>query len=386
MSQERFSILIAKALSHEASLEEVAELHGLVEKKPEWKDAFGNLQELLTSRPVSALPRSTTEEAYLLHLGRLKDQVNDFDVKAEESIAHEDEDFQLYPVIRPFYKRWQVYAAVLIPLAILAFSFKFLGGNDTNTVSTYKHINEINVNPGAKTKIQLPDGSQVWVNSDSKLSYPETFKGSVREVFLEGEAYFDVVKDPFHPFIVHTSGIDIKVLGTAFNVKAYDAEPTIEATLIHGMIEVGKTNQPDAPKVILKPHEKLIFNKLANKLTDEANTAKVQRISSATPLMNIITPAITIAPLAKNIADTAIVETSWIYNRLMFEDEKFEDLAIKMERWFNVKIVIATDRIKSYTISGSFENETIEEALKELQYLVPFSYQIDGRDIYINKK
>jgi ferric-dicitrate binding protein FerR (iron transport regulator) len=90
--------------------------------------------------------------------------------------------------------------------------------------------------------------------------------------------------------------------------------------------------------------------------------------------------------LAKNIADTAIVETSWIYNRLMFEDEKFEDLAIKMERWFNVKIVIATDRIKSYTISGSFENETIEEALKELQYLVPFSYQIDGRDIYINKK
>lgn len=386
MSQERFSILIAKVLSNEASLEEVAELHGLVEKKQEWKDAFGNLQELLTSHPVSALLRSATEEAYLLHLGRLQDQVNDFVVEAEESIAHEDEDFQLYPVIRPFYKRWQLYAAVLVPLLILAFSFKFFGGTDTSIAGTYKRINEINVNPGAKTKIQLPDGSQVWVNSDSKISYPETFKGSVREVFLEGEAYFDVVKDPFHPFIVHTSGIDIKVLGTAFNVKAYDAEPTIEATLIHGMIEVGKTNQPDAPKVILKPHEKLIFNKLANKLTDEANTTKVQRISDGTPLMNIITPAITIAPLAKNIADTAVVETSWIYNRLKFEDEKFEDLAVKMERWFNVKIVITNDKLKSYTINGSFENETIEVALKELQYLMPFNYQINGRDIYIEKK
>ena len=386
MSQERFSILIAKVLSDEASLEEAAELYVLVEKKPEWKDAFGNLQELLTSDPVSSLPRSATEEAYLLHLGRLKDQVNDFDAIAQDSIAHADEDFQLYPVIRPFYRKWQVYAAVLIPLLLLSVSFYFFGKTDTVTSATYKHINEINVNPGAKTKIQLPDGSHVWVNSDSKLSYPETFKGSVREVFLEGEAYFDVVKDPFHPFIVHTSGIDIKVLGTAFNVKAYDAEPTIEATLIHGMIEVAKTNQPDEPKVILKPHEKLIFNKLANKLSDDANTTKVQRISNATTLMSMITPAITIAPLAKNIADTAILETSWVYNRLMFEDEKFESLAVKMERWFNVKIVITNDKLKSYAINGSFENETIEEALKELQYLVPFNYQMNGRDIYINKK
>jgi ferric-dicitrate binding protein FerR (iron transport regulator) len=80
------------------------------------------------------------------------------------------------------------------------------------------------------------------------------------------------------------------------------------------------------------------------------------------------------------------VETSWIYNRLVFEDEKFESLAVKMERWFNVKIVISNDKLKSYAINGSFENETIEEALKELQYLVPFNYQMNGRDIYISKK
>ena len=386
MSQEKFSILLAKILSNEASPEEIIDFQHLIETNHEWKDIFCNLEELLTSAPVSELPPAATEEAYLLHLGRLKDAVEDFEEEAEEFISHEDEDFLLYPVGKPWYKKWQLYAAVLIPFLMLVFSFKFFTADKTVTAENHKRINEINVNPGAKTKVQLPDGSHVWVNSDSKISYPETFKGSVREVFLEGEAYFDVVKDPFHPFIVHTSGIDIKVLGTAFNVKSYDAEPTIEATLIHGSIEVAKINEPDAPKVTLKPHEKLIFNKLANSLTEDAATTKVQRISGATPLLNIITPAITIAPLAKNIADSAIAETSWIYNRLIFEEEKFEDLSVKMERWFNVKITINSDKLKQYRLNGSFENETIEEALKELQYLVPFSFQINGRDIVINRR
>jgi ferric-dicitrate binding protein FerR (iron transport regulator) len=386
MSQEKFSILIAKILSSEATHEEIADFQQLISKKQEWKDVFNNLEELMHSEPLSDLPQAATEEAYLLHLGRLKDVVDDFEAESEEFIDHADEDFLLYPVSKPWYKKWQAYAAILLPLIILAFSLKFLKSDNSVVASNQKRINEINVNPGAKTKVQLPDGSHVWVNSDSKISYPETFKGSVREVYLEGEAYFDVVKDPFHPFIVHTSGIDIKVLGTAFDVKAYDAEPTIEATLIHGSIEVAKTNQPDAPKVILKPHEKLIFNKLANKLTDEAATAKVERISGTTPLSNIITPAITIAPLAKNVADTAIVETSWIYNRLIFDEEKFEDLAVKMERWFNVKITINNDKLESYRLNGSFENETIEVALKELQYLVPFNYDLSGRDVVINKR
>jgi ferric-dicitrate binding protein FerR (iron transport regulator) len=121
-------------------------------------------------------------------------------------------------------------------------------------------------------------------------------------------------------------------------------------------------------------------------LTEDAATTKVQRISGSTPLSNIITPAITIAPLAKNIADTAIAETSWIYNRLVFEEEKFEDLSVKMERWFNVKININSDKLKQYRLNGSFENETVEEALKELQYLVPFSFQVNGRDIVINRR
>ena len=240
---------------------------------------------------------------------------------------------------------------------------------------------EIKTQFGSKTSKVLPDGTKVWLNSGSKLSYSGTFKGPKREVYLEGEAYFDVTKDAAHPFIVHTSAIDIRVLGTAFNVKAYNNEPTIEATLIHGLIEVTKLNKPNEPKVILKPHEKLIFDRFADKIVNE---------KAAQGIVNqqkIAKPVLIITQVAKNnIADSAIIETSWVYNRLSFEDEKFGDIAVKMERWFNVKITINNEKIKGYKLTGSFEDETVEEALKELQYLVSFSYKITGRNIEINKK
>jgi len=381
MSQERFYILAAKVLNKEALPSELADFQNLIAENPEWKAVFANLEELWASEHDQSANISSTEEAYLLHLAGLKDQVKDFEDNNEFALQS-DEDFQLYPGKKRWYQKWQSYAAVIVLVLIWTLSFKFY--NDSNTVSeAQKPISEINVNRGAKTSLQLPDGSHVWVNSDSKLSYPETFQGGVREVFLEGEAYFDVVKDPAHPFIVHTSGIDVRVLGTAFNVKAYNAEPTIEATLVHGMIEVTKKNQPNASKVILKPHEKLIFNKFAG---EENKMDSRLILSNASAQKNISKPAIIITPLLKNIADTAIIETSWVYNRLSFEDENLEDLAVKMERWFNVKITINSDKIKSHKLTGSFQDETIEEALKELQYLVSFSYKISGKEVMINKK
>src|SRR5205085_10891901 len=84
--------------------------------------------------------------------------------------------------------------------------------------------NTVMTKPGSKSKLQLPDGTQVWLNSDSKITYGESFMGATREVQLSGEAYFDVVKDKEHPFIIHTQSIDLKVLGTAFNVRSYANE------------------------------------------------------------------------------------------------------------------------------------------------------------------
>jgi ferric-dicitrate binding protein FerR (iron transport regulator) len=381
MSLERLYILLAKVLSKEANEAELLEFQSLISRNEEWKAVFHNLEELWATLPVSSETPSATDESYLLHLGRLKDQVSDFETATEpELVVDESEDFLLYPQKTYWYQKWQSYTAIAAIFLFAFFGFNYLNKKEV-TVELDKHFNEITVKLGTKTKVQLPDGSHVWVNSDSKLTYAETFSGPTRDIYLEGEAYFDVVKDAKHPFIVHTSGIDIKVLGTAFNVKAYKAEPTIEATLVHGLIEVTKTNQPEASKILLHPHEKLIFDKKAN----EQSVIKpgMNAAESAIAQDKPINPSITITPLSKTLADSALIETSWVYNRLSFEEEKFEDLAKKIERWFNVEITINNNKIRSYRTTGSFENETVDEALRELQYLVPFNYQINGRNIII---
>lgn len=382
MSEEKFSILLAKALSEEVSPVELIEFQSLMSENPERRSQFVNLEEIWKSQPAIKNNHLAIEEAYLLHLGRLKDQVNDFEEDISLLPTH-NEDFQLYPVKKPWFRKlFSVTVVVLVLLSCGLLIRNLIQQRATLVADNKKYLNEINVNPGVKTKLMLPDGSKVWVNSDSKLSYAETFKGATREVFLEGEAYFDVVKDPNHPFIVHTSGIDIRVLGTAFNIKAYKAEPTIETTLIHGLIEVTKINQPNAPKVILKPHEKMIFDKYAV----EETASKDPRLTDDNYRQEeIVKPAITIIHLTKNIADSAILETSWVYNRLSFEDEKFDDLALKMERWYNIRISINNEKVKTYRLTGSFESETIDEALKELQYLVSFKYRVSGNVISINK-
>jgi ferric-dicitrate binding protein FerR (iron transport regulator) len=381
MSLERLYILLAKVLSKEANEAEMLEFQSLISKNEEWKAVFHNLEELWATTPVPLETPTATEESYLLHLGRLKDQVSDFETATEpELVVDESEDFLLYPQKTYWFQKWQSYTAIAALFLFAFFGFNYLNKKEV-PVELDKHFNEITVKLGTKTKVQLPDGSHVWVNSDSKLTYAETFTGPTRDIYLEGEAYFDVVKDAKHPFIVHTSGIDIRVLGTAFNVKAYKAEPTIEATLVHGLIEVTKTNQPEASKILLHPHEKLIFDKKAN----EQSVIKpgMNAAESAIAQDKPINPSITITPLSKTLADSALIETSWVYNRLSFEEEKFEDLAKKIERWFNVEITINNNKIRSYRTTGSFENETVDEALRELQYLVPFNYQINGRNIII---
>jgi ferric-dicitrate binding protein FerR (iron transport regulator) len=240
---------------------------------------------------------------------------------------------------------------------------------------------EVISKPGARTKLLLPDGTEVWLNSGSKLNYQKDFNTSFREVELEGEAFFDVVKDPEHPFIVHTSGIDVKVLGTVFNVKSYPQDETIEATLLRGIIEVTRKDNPNSPKVILRPNEKLIFNKQLS--TTSLNTRPAK---SADTKQLKIEPDISVAPIPKNIPDSEKIETSWVYNRLVFNGDSFQELAEKMERWYNIKIVFKSDDLFKYRFKGVFEKETIQEAMDALKLTARFSYKIKDNEIDLYKK
>ncbi|HZK64875.1 MAG TPA: FecR family protein, partial [Puia sp.] len=202
----------------------------------------------------------------------------------------------------------------------------------------------------------------------------------LREVNLEGEAFFDVVKDASHPFIVHTSAINVKVLGTAFNIKSYPGDKIIETTLLRGMVEITRKDDPSAPKVILKPNEKLVINKTQEPIRPSSQAA-AHSDTGAEGMSNI-----SITPVPMNIPDSDKAETAWMYNKLVFDGDSFEELAAKMERWYNIKITFKNDQLFKYRFKGVFNNETVKEALDALQLTAAFTYNIKGNIVVLNKE
>jgi transmembrane sensor len=239
---------------------------------------------------------------------------------------------------------------------------------------------EILARAGTRTKLLLPDGTQVWLNSNSRLKYTGDFNSKNREVALEGEAYFEVVKDIRLPFIVQTAGIDIKVLGTSFVVKSYPQDETIETTLLKGAIEVSRKDVPGSPRVILKPNEKLVFSKHFAAL-NHTGASPVTSGAHSSPV-----PDMAVGSIRQDIPDSDKVETAWLYNRLVFDGDNFKELTDKMERWYNVRITIRDTILNSYHFGGIFENETLDQAFKELQLTREFIYKRKGNDIELYAK
>ena len=236
--------------------------------------------------------------------------------------------------------------------------------------------NEISTRKGSKTKLLLPDGTQVWLNASSKLDYTKDYGNKIREVTLSGEAYFDVVKNTEKPFVIHTSKMDIKVLGTAFNVKCYPGEKTTETSLVRGSIEVTMKDRQE--KIMLKPNEKLIINN--EEVRQDLKTVSVKQTQSVSQK-----PIILLSHLTLLQKDNTIIETAWVQNRLIFVSETFEDVALKMERWYSVHIEFANESVKAARLTGNFEKETIVEALNALQFTTKFSYTIKNNIVTIYK-
>ena len=162
--------------------------------------------------------------------------------------------------------------------------------------------NTVSTNLGSKSKIQLPDGSLVWLNADSRIIYKENFQGPFREVQLTGEAFFEVVKDKEHPFIIHTQSIDLKVLGTAFNVRSYTNEKKTETSLIRGSIEVTLHDNPDK-KIVLKPNEKLIVQN--NRFTMVRDKPDAETSEEDEPMMIL-------SKVHFQRKDSSATETLWV--------------------------------------------------------------------------
>ncbi len=222
----------------------------------------------------------------------------------------------------------------------------------------------------------LPDGTKVSLNSESTLALDKAFGANTRQIYLTGEAFFDVAHNAAKPFVVHLKDFDVKVLGTMFNVRSYKLDRNSETSLVKGKVEILIHNNPDKP-LFLKPNQKLI---LSNEEPADSNSAL-----STVVFPKPIAPPVILKPLTISSDGNSIVETAWIHNRLEINDELFENLIPKLERWFGVKIAFTGNDVKNYRFTATFENETIEQALKALQLSYRFNYEIYNDKIMIRK-
>jgi len=373
MEENRLWFLIAHHLSGEMSAAESNELQELLQKHPSKQQLFDILHSyfVLQDDPEEEDNDSSIDDE--LRFRRIIDHIE------------HDNDSASFPKTnsrktRTYFKFWYYAAALVCIVSLVGLTFYYSHRQKTVTENIAVKGNEIISRSGARTKLVLPDGSQVWLNSGSKLNYSSAYNETLREVELEGEAYFDVVKVTGRPFIVHASSLNIQAVGTAFVVKSYPQDETIETTLLRGIIEVSRKGFPDGPKVILKPNEKLIFSK---QLESETRHYAGDTLSKhATPTMG----KISVAAVSKTIPDSNKVETAWVYNRLVFDGDSFQELAKKMERWYNVKITINSKELFHYRFKGAFENETIKEALDALQLTAEFSYKINNNEVNLFNK
>lgn len=369
MCNDRIWILLTRKLSGEATQTELEELGTLVDTLPQGLATINNITQIWHSSPTH--DTDFMEATYLAHLERMKEYGvdltgNDASLEATEISAEEES-----PRSKFSFKKIAIIAAVT---TIIIATFFTLSSTKSSGKEAAKEelFSEVKTTRGARNKMKLPDGSDVWLNAGSKLSYSKDFEKGKREVNLIGEAFFDVVHDPGRPFIIHTAAINIKVLGTQFNVKAYDEDETTETSLLRGSVEIYLINDT-AKKYILKPNEKLV---LSNKLTVEASENKPYQKGG--PFL----------PEIKNLSflqddNNTNIESSWTRNILSFEDELFSEVAKKMERWYDVTIVFQNKRREKEFISGAFENESLEQALNALKFSTGFDYKIDGKTITI---
>ena len=207
---------------------------------------------------------------------------------------------------------------------------------------------------GEKAKqIFLPDGSEVWVNAESRLIYPNTFKGDTRTLFLNGEANFKVSRDKKKPFIVKTATLDIEALGTTFNVESYSNSPQTIATLEEGKIKVS-TKDSIPHETILSPNEQFIYDRDTH--SREINIVDAQRLSN------------------------------WKEGQLYFKNAPFGKLVKTIERKYNVTILYDQEKYKNNKLTVKFDHdETIDEVLSILEGILQnMKYKKNNDIIFIN--
>ena len=258
--------------------------------------------------------------------------------------------------ISPFYKitrHWgQIAASILLLFASGLTILYYIQHQELQTLAEQDVI--VRLGDSGTSQVSLPDGTLVRLNANSSLTYQQNFGQNNRKVKLSGEGYFEVKKNTEKKFIVNTGYIDVTVLGTKFNLYAYEDKDIIEMALVEGHVNVS-TSKPPYQTICVKPNEKVTYNKYDNKLNIEKTTTKI--------------------------------ETAWLNKELVFREEKLENVFQCLSRKFRVKFSIDSSISVDDVYTGAFDDEKIEDILEVLKIHYGFNYTVkDGKiNIRMNK-
>lgn len=291
--------------------------------------------------------------------GKLKEQI-DIDLFSSETYQSPStvsgNDRKKRPIIRngQWISRVVTMASVVIIAVIFAFHFK----SDSINSET---VNEVNLQHrtlsyGQTSTFRFSDGSVIILNGGSTLSYPKQFEKEKREVYLDGEAFFDIARDQDRPFIVHTAGTTTKVLGTSFNIKAYQNEPEINVAVVEGKVSVTKIN---AETLSTDDSQQIILEK--NQWATYQNSGELLNQGEG--------------DIWEHIA--------WKDQILIFNDKPFSEVARTLERWYGVEIILEDDNLKHKELKGEHKNVSLERVLESIQYVLEIEFTINEQVVTI---
>lgn len=343
MKREDFLELLSKKLSHGLSATEHAAFQSAIAQHKDYQQLANELHLYLDSKKEKGAVPDEKLRATWAAIAKAQQA----DVLPNNTPTR--------PMPATFSKNmlWFKIAAVLVVvLSVAIFSGQLFNRNATQTgvvLASNQH----------KLFKVLDDGTKIWLNKGSSIRYNQAFGKEKRELFLEGEAYFDVAKNQAVPLFIHARNVDIEVKGTAFNVNAYPQNPTVEVALVRGAVQVTDKLHGNR-QVVLKPNEKL-----------------------SVPALALADYAFSLTRVSPNLLAN---ETRWIIDSLVFKKEKLSDLALRMEKKYDLKISIQSAELKEKRFSGVFVNETINEALDALKLSYPFVYTIANKQVVINQQ
>ncbi|TRX59567.1 DUF4974 domain-containing protein [Fulvivirga sp. M361] len=248
-------------------------------------------------------------------------------------------------------------AASLVILAIICFgTYRFIDfDEETSTDIPLAAVHKSNPR-GQKSKVTLPDGSKVMLNSESKISFPKKFDHGLREVHLEGEAFFEIKKDLEAPFIVYTKALKATVLGTSFNVRSFPEEDYTNVALSTGKVSVATIDSSDIQNkvVVLEPGRQAVYHKGSSKISE--GSFDMEEI------------------------------LAWKNKTIYFKQANMADIENKLERWYGVDITVENTARKKVSLSTTFKDQPLSSVLKSLAFTLKFDYQKGKNEVIIRFK